>query len=109
MTAESTVERKRKAKAWILISVLATIAAIIISLVVIIVMFLAASESARSATSNVEFSQTLFGLPIFTGFRHDGHFGTHAYPGLLVFPAFVFAVGILTSVPVLRNFVAAGH
>ena len=94
MNEVSKSDRERTAKLWRATSVLWMTAAVVISLVIIIIMFFAAAESARAATGNVEFPQRLFGILIFTGFRHGQLLGMHAYPGLLIFPIFVFAVGL---------------
>jgi hypothetical protein len=107
MTQLTMKSRKSKAWSWTFISVGSTIAALAISLVVFFIMFVTASESAHQATSSAEFPKTLLGIAMLTGFRHGPYFGVHPHLGLLIFPIFVFAVAIATSIPALKHFVSA--
>ena len=100
-------EPKSRTKTWIAVSITATAATLVLSLVAAIVLFLLASEQARQASGFVEFPEHLFGILMFTGFRHGARFGVHASTGLLAFPVIILAVSFTTSVPALKAFLAA--
>lgn len=53
--------------------------------------FFFASEAARAATGDAVIPVTLFGLPLFDGFRHDGLFGVHPQWGVAAMVVIVVA------------------
>ena len=96
--------RRRK---LVVASVVVTVAAVVIAIVVLGVLFVTASQEARVSATNATFPRDVLGVPILEGFKLDGRTGVHLFGGILLFPAIVFAIAIVSSLPAVRSFVTS--
>lgn len=98
-------QRNIRRRKLVVASVVITFAAVLISIAILGVFFVTASLEAKASAVNATFQRDVFGIPVLEGFKLDGRFGVHLHSGILLFPAVVFVVAIVSSLPAVRSFV----